>query len=240
MPISFSWLVLIVAIVLLGALLGVVLFARESPLKPAVDAESDSVEVDPEADYTLEDRDLLDVVIRSNESVVANIDALNAAAVGIIALPAAFAVLAIDKIRELAPELAAFSLILLALSVVGGVISYEFGYFFWNSRSDQERDDDVPPRIQDSINPRHFVTLYTLRGSDAVYEQVDQTINISARNASLREWKRRWARASLLLFLVAAIVVAVGRGLAPRETPAKPCSVAISTPVKAKIVVTCP
>lgn len=54
-------------------------------------------------------------------------------------------------------------------------------------------------KIQDAIDARRFLTLYSLRGSEAVYTHVDQTINTSARNAALREWKRRWARASLLL-----------------------------------------
>ncbi len=87
---------------------------------------------------------MLDVAIRSNESIVANIDALNAAAVGILALPAAFVVFAIDKIRELPKELGAFSLILLALSVVAGAVSYEFGYLFWDRRSEDERQAQIP------------------------------------------------------------------------------------------------
>lgn len=237
---SSSWLIIVLAVLSLGAALGFVVFARERPHETATPAPPLDDEPIPDADYTLEDSDLLDVAIRSNESVVANIDALNAAAVGILALPAAFAVFAIDKIRELPRELGSFSLILLALSAVTGVVSYEFGYLFWNRRSEQERQEGVPPRIQDSINPRRFVTLYSLRGSDAVYLQVDQTLNTSARNASLREWKRWWARASLLLFLAASVVVTAGRESAPREPAAKPCSVIVSTPVKGKIVVQCP
>ena len=238
MPIS-PWLIIAVTVIFLGAIFYVV-FAPEKPRQTITDAKDDDVEPIPNVEYTLEDSDVLDIAIRSNESVVANIDALNAAAVGILALPAAFAVFAIDKIRELPSELGTFSLILLALSVVTGTISYEFGYLFWNRRSDEERRDEVPPRIQDAINSRRFLMLYSLRGSEAVDAQVDQTLNTSARNAVLREWKRRWARASLVFFVTAAIIVTLERASAPKERVTSPCSVVISTPVKAKVMVQCP
>ena len=102
MPIS-PWLIIAVTVIFLGAIFYVV-FAPEKPRQTITDATDEDVEPVPDVEYTLEDSDVLDIAIRSNESVVANIDALNAAAVGILALPAAFAVFAIDKIRELPPR----------------------------------------------------------------------------------------------------------------------------------------
>jgi hypothetical protein len=238
------WLVMIVVFMALAAVVGWRLNARKrrAPRRSVRHEAAITAERVLNVDYSLDDEDLLDIAIRSNEGIVGNIDALNGAAVGILALPAALGVFAIDKIRELPPPLGALSLMLLLLSVFAGGTSYEMGYLFAPRRTRDERLQGVPVTIQDAMVTRRFLSLYALKGSVAVESQVDQTVNISGRNAHIRESKRTWARISLALFAVAAIVVAAGRLSYPPvgEPKVTPCAASVSTPHAVKIVVQCP
>jgi hypothetical protein len=235
-----SWVIVGFVVVLAGTAIGVLLFRAESHAKTANASGSGAPEYDPNAKRSLEDRELLSIAIGANEAIVANIDTLNAAAVGILALPVALLVFAVDKVNFSSP-LGVLALVLTSLSTISGAISYEFGYFFWNRRSSQERTSGVPQRIQDALDPRRFVILYGLRGDDAITEQLDQTIKVSMRNAKLRTGKRVWAQVSLVLFIAAAASVASDQAVpTSRERVVKPCTVTVSTPVRAKIVVQCP
>lgn len=236
-----SWVVVAILVMLSGAAIGGSYFAVESRAPKSVTGMTRG---DPKPDFSaqrsLSLAELLTIAIGSNEAVVANIDALNAAAIGILALPVALLVFAVDKI-DLHSALGLLAFILTGLSSVAGAVSYEFGYFFWNRRTQAERESDTPKQIQDALDPRRFVTLYGLLGDSAVVIQVDQTINASTRNASIRRWKRFWARVSLVLFIAAAVAIASGRSLrASTESMIKPCTVTVSTPVRARIVVQCP
>ena len=170
--------------------------------------------------FPLGDEQLLDIAIRSNDAIVSNIDALNTAAVGILALPVAFGVFAIDKIRDLPGPLGVLSLLLLFLSTLAGMASHELGYLFAPSRTDHEQAIGLPTKIQDALEPRRFMEVYSATGSEALGIQIHQTVNISARNAQMRDLKRLLVRTSLTMFIVAAVLIR-GRtsGLRASEGP---------------------
>lgn len=130
-------------------------------------------EVDAEA--KLDDGFVYDVVTRFNESLVANIDAIDTAVTAVLAGNVAVAVFAIDKIREFHHATEFWAIGLLASSLLACVCAYVIGF-------------PVGASKRDGVLPRFFVPDVIARQNAAIPTAVEAVIHAGEINLSMRFW----------------------------------------------------
>lgn len=140
---------------------------------------------------------LLTTAIAFNQGVLANIDAVDTALIGIFAAASAFAIFAVDKINELADTLKWLAVVLLAASALLSVVGYAFGFVLSEPR-------DVP-------RPLRFVADVGLYGTSALARAIRETVRRSEENLKVREVKRIFALASLGVLIAGVVVVTYAR-----------------------------
>ncbi len=146
----------------------------------------------------VDDAFLYDVVTRFNESLVANIDAIDAAVTAVLAGNVAIAVFAIDKIRELHRMEECWAIVLLAGSLLACVCAYVIGFPLGTS----DRDGVLPSR---------FVLDFTDSKNAAVSSAVETVLQSGMKNVTVRAWKRALVVAAIMLLLASAVVVMFAR-----------------------------
>lgn len=159
---------------------------------------SDVEPPDADEDY-LEDDFVFDVVARTNESVVSNIDAADLALLAVLAAISAVAVFGIDKIRELAWPWNAIAYALLGTSAVACVLGYLVGAF----------------GTRESIDPRSFVVDFAADPDGTTANATRGVVRAYYVNAADRRWKRIAVCLALALLVVGTVIVAVARSAAP-------------------------
>jgi hypothetical protein len=162
---------------------------------------------------------LIDITSRYNESVVSNIDAIDTALVAILALPVAFAVFAVDRIRDLAEPWESLAIAFLLLSTLGASIGYAWGVFIGGRRNG----------IQDGMIPRRFLLDYAIRGASAVVDAIHAVTAAGEQNSRVRLTKRVFASGALLFFLAGATTVFVAR-LSPADSAKGSTAATTATP----------
>jgi hypothetical protein len=151
-------------------------------------------------DYPIEDDRLLELFIRANDAIVAGIDAINLAALAIVALPAAFSIFEIDKLSgNSMVEIAV--LLPLAISISLGLRAYVFA----SSREEE--------RVEESIDSERFLMYYSQQGRDAIADTIRAVIEISKTNAAIRAKKKKLCRWATFFFVLALLVVVVASKL---------------------------
>lgn len=150
---------------------------------------------------TLRDDVLIDILARYSEAIVSNIDAIDTALIGILALPVAFGVFAVDKIQELRQPYESVAVALLTLSALVSFIGYGWGFLIHGGQN----------CIRDGVYPRRFLAQYTSRGSEAIREAIGALNDAGDQNAAIRRTKRCIALVALISFLVAAVTVFAAR-----------------------------
>ena len=189
---------------------------------PHVDADppDDAVTDAPiPAPLGLGDDVLIDITSRYNESVVSNIDAIDTALVTILALPVAFAVFAVDKIRDLAEPWESLAIAFLLLCALGASIGYAWGVFIGGRRNG----------IQDGMIPRRFLLDYAIRGPSAIVDAIHAVTAAGEQNSRVRLMKRVFAGGALLFFMAGATTVFVAR-LGPGDSPRGSTAATSATP----------
>lgn len=151
--------------------------------------------------FTLGEDVLIDISARYSEAIVSNIDAIDTGLIGILALPVAFGVFAVDKIQELHQPFEGIAIALLTLSAFVSFVGYGWGFLIRGGHYG----------IHDGIYPRSFLAEYTSRGSEAVREAIGGLNDAGDQNASIRFTKRWIAVLALILFLGAAATVFAAR-----------------------------
>jgi len=151
--------------------------------------------------FTLGDDVLIDISARYSEAIVSNIDAIDTALIGILALPVAFGVFAVDKIQELHQPYESTAVGLLTFSALVSFTGYGWGFLIRGGHHG----------IRDGVYPRSFLAQYTSRGSDAIREAIGALNDAGDQNAAIRRTKRWIALVALILFLVAAVTVFAAR-----------------------------
>ena len=150
-----------------------------------------------EEDY-LGDDFVYDVVARTNEGVVRNIDTTDLAGLAVLAAIAAVVVFGIDKIRELAPPWEWVSYSLLAASAVVCVIGYLIGVF----------------KTREPIDPRRFMIDFAADPEGTTANVTLGTVHAYYQNARDRKAKRIAVAVALALLVAGTVVIAVARSTA--------------------------
>lgn len=109
----------------------------------------------------------------------------------------AFAVLTVDKIRELAVAPRWVAIALLASSALASLAGYAYGFIGRTTR-------DVP-------RPLLFVPDFSLYGLRAVARAIRETVLESEENLAIRRRKRVVALLAIALLIAGAIVVSYAR-----------------------------
>jgi hypothetical protein len=148
-----------------------------------------------------------------NQGIVANIDAIDAALIGILGATAAFAVLTVDKIRELASVPRWIAIALLALSGLVSLSGYAYGFVRGQPR-------DVP-------RPARFVPDFSLYGSKAIARAIHETVRRSEENLAIRGRKRILALTAVGLLILGSIVIAYARLTGEGSLPVAPAKVVV-------------
>ena len=154
----------------------------------------DTAEVSSDLDETFP----YDVAARFNDGVVANIDAIDTALTTILAGNVAVLVLAIDKIKELAPTQAASAIVLLSVSMLSCVIAYALGFSVHASK-------------RDGLRPRMVIPDLLERPNDALIAAVIDLVSAGEHNLTMRFLKKSLAVLAMLLLLAGAVVIALAR-----------------------------
>ncbi|MDB5072075.1 MAG: hypothetical protein JWM87_3186 [Candidatus Eremiobacteraeota bacterium] len=168
-------------------------FGLPIPVPPANPAQS----LPGDATQQLGEDFLLTTSIGFNQQVVSNIDAIDAALIGILGATGAFAVLAVDKIRELAVWPRWIAISLFGLSAVLSFAGYAYGFI-----SDQP--EDVP-------RPALFVPDFARSGSKALARAIRTAVRTSERNMRIRTRKRIIALVTVALLISGAVVITYAR-----------------------------
>jgi glucan phosphoethanolaminetransferase (alkaline phosphatase superfamily) len=140
---------------------------------------------------------LLTTSISFNQQVVSNIDAIDAALIGTLGATAAFAVLAVDKIRELAVWPRWFAISLFALSAALSFVGYAYGFI-------RDQPGDVP-------RPAQFVADFARNGSKALARAIRAAVSASERNVRIRTRKRIIVLVAVGLLISGAVVMTYAR-----------------------------
>ncbi|HEY0395607.1 MAG TPA: hypothetical protein VGD01_14005 [Candidatus Elarobacter sp.] len=140
---------------------------------------------------------LLSLSVSFNQGVVPNIDAIDAASIGILGATVAFAVLTVDKIREIAEFPRWMALTFLMLSGLVSSFGYAYGFVRGQPR-------DVP-------RPSRFVPDFSLHGSKALARATHETVRRSEENLRIRGRKRVMALGAVGLLIAGAVVIAYAR-----------------------------
>ncbi|HEV2741186.1 MAG TPA: hypothetical protein VGU66_21685 [Candidatus Elarobacter sp.] len=141
---------------------------------------------------------MYDVVTRFNESLIANIDAIDTAVMAVLAGNVAIVVFAIDKIRELHHAEECWAIGLLAGSLIACVSAYVIGFPFGAN----DRDGTVPTR---------FVLDFVARRDAAISSAIETVTQAGLKNVLVRLWKRALVVAAIVLLLGGVVVVAFAR-----------------------------
>ena len=149
-------------------------------------------------DAELEDPFLYDVVTRFNESLVENIDAIDAAVTAVLTGNVAIAVFAIDKIRELHHTEECWAIGLLLGSLLACVCAYIIGF-------------PVGALRRDGVLPRRVIADVITRRDVAISSAIATMMQAGELNLIVRLWKRALVVAALLLLLAGGVVVALAR-----------------------------
>jgi hypothetical protein len=176
-------------LLVLSMMMGAAAASSAASRDVAVDGESE-----PEAEY-LGDDFIYDVIARTNEGVVSNIDAADLALLAVLTAIAAVVVFGIDKIRELVPFWERTSYLLLAGSVVACVRGYLIGIF----------------KIREPIDPRRFVIDFATDPEKTTANATRGTMNAYYLNVLDRKAKRIAVAVALGLLVLGTIVIAVAR-----------------------------
>ena len=144
---------------------------------------------------------LLSIAIGFNQRVLSNIDAIDTALIGIFGATGAFAVLTVDKIRELALAPRWVAVALLASSALASLAGYAYGFIGRTTR-------DVP-------RPLLFVPDFSLYGLRAVARALRETVLESEENLAIRRRKRVVALLAIALLIAGAVVVSYARLAGP-------------------------
>ncbi|MEA2787359.1 MAG: hypothetical protein QOF71_3463 [Candidatus Eremiobacteraeota bacterium] len=141
---------------------------------------------------------LLSTVIGFNQGVLSSLDASDLALIGILGATGAFAVLTIDKLRELAAVPRWIAIALLACSGILSLAGYTYRFI------GRQQPGYVP-------RPAIFVPEFTLDGSNALARAIRATVRQSEANLEILRRKRSVALAASVLLLMAAVVVTYAR-----------------------------
>jgi len=152
---------------------------------------------DEDAEDQVGDDFLLSTVIAFNEGVLANIDAVDTALIGVFTAVSAFTILAVDKINELAAVPRWLAVGLLAVSGLLSLSGYGFGFVLSRSR-------DVP-------RPLSFVTDFGNYGSLALARAIRETVRRSEQNLRVRAVKRLFVLGAVIVLIAGVVVVAYAR-----------------------------
>ncbi len=145
---------------------------------------------------------LLSIVIGFNQGVLSSLDATDSVLIGILGATAAFAVLTIDKMRELAATPRWIAIALLACSGVFSLAAYAFRFI------GRQQPGYVP-------RPAIFVPEFTLDGSNALARAIRATVRQSEENLDILRRKRSVALTASVLLLIAAVLVTYARLAGP-------------------------
>lgn len=173
-------------------------FSANSPHRGAGGRRTDVPGVEDEPQSKFDDAFVYDVVTRFNESLLGNIDAIDAAVTAVLAGDVAVGVFAIDKIRELHHAEEIWAVGMLSSSLVACVLAYVIGF-------------PIGPRRRDGVNLRPFVADVIMRDNAAISNAVETVMRAGELNLTVRLWKRTLVVAAMLLLLVAGIVIALAR-----------------------------
>jgi hypothetical protein len=145
---------------------------------------------------------LLSIVVEFNHGVLSSLDATDSVLIGILGATAAFAVLTIDKIRELATVPRWIAIALLACSGVLSLTAYAYRFI------GRQQPGYVP-------RPALFVPEFTLDGSIALARAIRAAVLQSEANLGILSRKRSVALTASVLLLMAAVVVTYARLAGP-------------------------
>jgi len=151
----------------------------------------------PDLARELGDDFLLTTSIGFNRQLLANIDAIDAALIGVLGATVAFAVLAIDKILELAVFPRWIAIGFLTVSGLLSFTGYAYGFI-------SGEPIEVP-------RPVLFVPDFARNGSQAVTRALRATLLASERNRRIRTQKRVIAFVAMALLIGGAGVIAYAR-----------------------------
>lgn len=140
---------------------------------------------------------LLSIAVSFNQAVLSNIDAIDSALIGVLGATVAFAVLTVDKIRELPAVPRWIAITLLAFSGLVSLIGYADGF--------------VGRSTRDGPRPALFVPDFTLYGLKAVARAIRETVRRSEENLNIRRRKRIVALLAIGLLIAGAVVVTYAR-----------------------------
>lgn len=141
--------------------------------------------------------------------------------VAILALPVAFAVFAVDKIRDLTQPWERLAIAFLCLSGLGASVGYAWGVFVRGGRHG----------VQDGMIPRRFLQDYSTRGAVAIVDTIRAVTAAGEQNGGIRLTKRIFAGSALLLFIAGALTVFVARlGSAEPQPGPTPCTARCAGP----------
>ena len=178
--------------------MGLVFLSANLQPHPKRDRGRDAGPDEGHAGAKLDDGFVYDIVTRFNESLVANIDAIDTAVTAVLAGDVAIAVFAIDKIRELHRVEETWAIALLTGSLLACVLAYVIGFPAGVSK-------------RDGVLPRFFVPDVLARQNAAIPTAIEAVIPAGEINLSVRLWKRALVVTAIMLLLVAGAVVALAR-----------------------------
>jgi hypothetical protein len=150
------------------------------------------------AEAELDDSFVYDVVTRFNESLIANIDAIDTAVTAVLAGNVAIAVFAIDKIRELHHTEECWAIGLLSGSLLACVFAYVIGF-------------PVGALRRDGTLPRRFIADVITRRDAATSSAIETAMQAGELNLTVRLWKRALVVAAIFLLLAGGVIVTLAR-----------------------------
>lgn len=169
------------------------LAASSVPAQPIAAPQPEAGEAVDESDET--DDFVYEVVARTNEGVVSNIDTAELALLAVLAAIAAVVVFGIDKIRELAPPWELLAYLLLGGSGGACVVGYLIGLF----------------KAREPIDPRSFLVDFADDPEETRTNATLGTVRAYYQNARDRFAKRIAVTAALALLVVGTVVIALAR-----------------------------
>jgi hypothetical protein len=173
----------------------------ESTATLTTEQSADGSGVAQDSARQLGDDFLLSIAVGFNQGVLSNIDAIDSALIGVLGATGAFAVLTVDKLRELAAVPRWIAIALLASSALVSLAGYAYGFIGRSTR--------------DGPRPALFVPDFSLYGLKAVARAIRETVRRSEENLHIRRRKRIVALAAIALLIAGAVVVTYARLLGP-------------------------
>jgi hypothetical protein len=140
---------------------------------------------------------LLATTIQANRQLLSNIDAIDGALIGILGAAVAFAVLTVDKIKELPEPARSVAIGLLAGSGLLSFVGYAYAFV---------RGEPI-----ESPRPIFFVPDFVRNGPKAIARALHEAIEATEYNRRIRTAKRMGALTAIALLIGGAIVVGVAR-----------------------------